>query len=93
VVIVDSDGVVELNEVTYGVGEGKTMIFDEISLVEPIFELFLFPGSAEDCDVAAHLISRCWDVLVSVWVPIVGRETERVGIGFVCAEMAVDASS
>ena len=49
VVIVED--VVKLEEVREGVSEEKMLIFGEIFLVDPIFDVFLFPGSTRSCDV------------------------------------------
>lgn len=63
------------------VGNEKTRIFGNISLVEPIFAFFLFLGSTGDCDMATRvqgLISRFLDILVSVWVSMVAIEADSV---------------
>ena len=52
-------------KVTEGVGEEKTVIFDEISLVESILIGFLFPESTGDCDMAlrvGEVVSTFWGV-------------------------------
>ena len=51
--VVTVDGAGESMDVTEGVDEEKMAIFGGISLVWPFFDFFLFPGSAEDCVVAA----------------------------------------
>ena len=49
--VVIVEGVVKLEEAGDGVGEEKMLIFGEISLVDPIFDVFLFPGSTGSRDV------------------------------------------
>ena len=74
------EGIVESEEVTDGVDEEKSVLFNEISLVVPIFNFFLFPASIGSCDVATRVggsISSGWDVLMSVWMPIVAVEAEE----------------
>lgn len=67
VVIVDST--VEPKEVGGGDSEEKLEKFVENSLVERLFEFFLFLEGAGECDVTTELILRCCDVGVSVCVP------------------------
>jgi hypothetical protein len=83
--VVAVEGTTESGEVLDGVGEEKTGSFIEISLAEIVverkFEFFPFSKSARVCDMATQArgpISRCLEVLVSVWVPVVDRETEGV---------------
>lgn len=66
-----TDDAVESEEVQGGAGDEKMGIFGEISLVELIFEFFLFSKSTGDCDLTRPLegpILKCWDVTISVWV-------------------------
>lgn len=68
------DGAGESMEVEEGVDEEKSMIFGNISLVEPIFEFFppFLMSAGSVCDVASKV--RAGD---SVWVDIVA---EMVGM-------------
>lgn len=80
-VVVAVEGADVFEIVADDVNNEKTGIFRDISLVEPIFAFLLFPGITGDCDVATRvrgLISRCWDILVSVWVPMVAIEADSV---------------
>jgi hypothetical protein len=61
-----------------GISGEKTLksceISDVVALVMLIFVFFPFPGSTRDCNVAEQKggpISRCWNVVVSVWVAMV----------------------
>jgi len=74
-------GAVGSEEVADGVGEEKTAILCKPSLIAfvvLIFVFFLFSVSAGDRNVAAQVgepFPSIWDVLASVWVPIVLRKT------------------
>jgi hypothetical protein len=81
-------GVMEVGEVTEGVGNEKMVRFCEnllvmacVVLIFVFFAFFLFPGSYGHCDMATQvggLVLRSWVVVVSVWMPIVVVETEGV---------------
>jgi hypothetical protein len=93
--VVVVEGAVEFVEVTDSVGEEKMGTFGAISPVEPNFAFFLFSESARERDVATQVgqpISRCWDVPVSVWVPVVVNEVVAMDIVCVSREAVVFGS-
>jgi hypothetical protein len=81
------EGADECATVAGGIGDEKTVIFGGIS---PIFEFFLLPESAGDCDVATKMgepFPRFRDVLASVCEPVVTSETgggagTDIGVGW-----------
>lgn len=74
------DGGGELQTVIDGVFGEKMKGFGEILLeIVPIFAFSILSRSAGDCEVATQVggpIWRSWDVVVSVWVPVVVVETK-----------------
>ena len=78
-VILDSAS--EFGTVADDVGNEKMAKFWDISLVvAPVVQIivfFPFLKSAGDRDMATQVewpISKCWGVVVLVWVPVVARE-------------------
>ena len=72
---------VEFEKVGDGVGDEKVVMFDEFSLLGSIFAFFLFPEISGSCDMnrrVGELISACWNILVSVLVPVAAVEAGRM---------------
>lgn len=84
-----TEGVVESRKATDCVNDENMVLYSEFSLVRTIFAFSPFLQGAGDCDVATQVrcpISRCWDVVVSVSVPVFDKIAEGVAGAGISAE-------